>query len=424
MEKYLLRCPECGRGFPDRYTNACPAGHTALLRATYRKKQLDPRPLPGVFRFSDWLPVQGTLPIDSAPVTYRSEALARELGLANLFIAFSGYWPERGGSILSCSFKELEAVPTVLRLRECGSGGILVVASAGNTARAFAQVSALTGTPVVLVVPERSLYRIWTTVPAERVYLIAVRGDYTDAIEFSLRLTGIPQLVPEGGAKNVARRDGMGTVMLDGAVTIGHMPDHYFQAVGSGTGGIAAWEAALRLREDGRFGIALPKLHLSQSLPFIPMVSAFLERRREIIPDQDMPDTETSIRKVYSDVLTNRNPPYGVRGGTYDALIDTCGEMYAVTCEEAAAAERLFVRLEGIDPDPAASVAVASLLRACETETVGRTETVLLNITGGGYERVKEGFALTRVPVAETVPAGAGIEALQDGLAGWVKCNA
>jgi cysteate synthase len=98
--------------------------------------------------------------------------------------------------------------------------------------------------------------------------------------------------------------------------------------------------------------------------------------------------------------------------------------MYAVTCEEAAAAERLFVRLEGIDPDPAASVAVASLLRACETETVGRTETVLLNITGGGYERVKEGFALTRVPVAETVPAGAGIEALQDGLAGWVKCNA
>jgi len=52
---------------------------------------------------------------------------------------------------------------------------------------------------------------------------------------------------------NVARRDGMGTVMLEAAVTIGRAPDHYFQAVGSGTGGIAAWEASLRLKQDGRF---------------------------------------------------------------------------------------------------------------------------------------------------------------------------
>ena len=67
-----------------------------------------------------------------------------------------------------------------------------------------------------------------------------------------------PRSIEEGGAKNVARRDGMGTVMLDAAVTIGRMPDYYFQAIGSGTGGIAAWEAALRLRDDGRFGTRLP----------------------------------------------------------------------------------------------------------------------------------------------------------------------
>ncbi len=65
-------------------------------------------------------------------------------------------------------------------------------------------------------------------------------------------------MMPEGGAKNVARRDGMGTVMLDAAVTMKEMPDDYFQAIGSGTGGIAAWEASMRLRDDGRFGKHCP----------------------------------------------------------------------------------------------------------------------------------------------------------------------
>ena len=78
-------------------------------------------------------------------------------------------------------------------------------------------------------------------------------------------------MVSEGGARNIARRDGMGTVMLDAALTIGKMPDHYFQAVGSGTGGISVWEAAIRLRADGRFGQKIPKLQLAQNLPFVPM---------------------------------------------------------------------------------------------------------------------------------------------------------
>lgn len=60
-------------------------------------------------------------------------------------------------------------------------------------------------------------------------------NDYTDAINLAGRIAKLPGMVSEGGARNVARRDGMGTMMLDAAVTIGKMPDHYFQAVGSGT---------------------------------------------------------------------------------------------------------------------------------------------------------------------------------------------
>lgn len=415
IPKYTLRCVQGGETVPEQYTLSCPDGHVSLLRAEYAKKQLTVQDLPGIFRFSDWLPVHGSLPVDAGPVTFRSEALSRELGLPNLYIGFNGYWPERGGTILTCSFKELEALPTVVRMQE-QRPATLVVASAGNTGRAFLQVSALTGIPVVVVVPETAVPRLWTTAPVKNAVVIAVKGDYTDAIRFSRGICTLPQFLEEGGAKNVARRDGMGTVMLDAATTIGRIPDYYFQAIGSGTGGIAAYEAALRLIGDGRFGTRLPQLHLSQSLPFVPMVTAWNERRRHLVPEIDMPDAQASIAKVYSDVLTNREPPYAIAGGVFDTLTATAGHMYAVSNDEARAAGKLFMDLEGIDLDPAAAVCTASLIHASENGQIDKEKSVLLNITGGGYTRVREDYPLIPVQPSFTVPAGATVDMIRKEL--------
>jgi cysteate synthase len=419
---YTLRCVLCGKEVPEHYTTACPRGHASLLRAEYADTRLVIRDTPGIFRFSSWLPICGKLPTSAGPVSYRSEALARELGLPGLYISFSGYWPERGGAVTTCSFKELEALPTVVRARE-NTKRTLVIASAGNTARAFLQVSAMTGVPVVVVVPEKAVMRLWTTVPADNACVITVKGDYTDAIRFSREVCSLPGFIEEGGAKNVARRDGMGTVMLDAATTIGRMPDSYFQAIGSGTGGIAAWEAALRLRNDGRFGTALPALHLSQNLPFVPMVSAWNDRRRELVPEKDMPDAPAAISRVFSDVLTNREPPYAVPGGVFDALSATDGRMYAVSNDEARAAGRLFTALEGIDLDPAAAVCTASLIQACGSGSIDRNRTIVLNITGGGYERVREDYSLVPVKPAFSVPAGATSGQVKSELAEIVKTH-
>ena len=417
--KYLLRCPGCGRSFPDRYTLDCPSGCDVLLRTVYAERRLTPRSLPGVFRYKDWLPVEGHLKVDAGPVSYESVGLARELGLSNLTVTFSGYWPERGGGMETCSFKELEAQPTALRLREKGAG-VIQVSSAGNTGRAFCQVSGLTGTPVVVVVPTAAAGRLWTTVPAENVCLITVDGDYSDSIAFGREVCSLPGIVPEGGAKNVARRDGMGTVMLDGALAAGRLPDYYFQAVGSGTGGIAAWEAAERLVADGRFGPRLPELHLSQNLPFVPMVRAWEAGRRTIVAE-DMPDAEASIARVYADVLTNRHPPWGIRGGVRDALLASGGRMYAVANEGARSAGRLFAETEEIDLDPAAAVAVASLARAVEEGFIDQKKQVLLNVTGGGYQRAAED--LDRYPVEPflRVAAGSTLDGdLRDDIGAWL----
>ena len=82
----------------------------AFLRAVYQKKQLDPGPeSDGLFKFASWLPVNRLIEGSSAPVTYKSEGLAGELGLDNLYITFSGYWPDRNAGMVSGTFKECEA---------------------------------------------------------------------------------------------------------------------------------------------------------------------------------------------------------------------------------------------------------------------------------------------------------------------------
>ncbi|MDE6106661.1 MAG: cysteate synthase, partial [Bacteroidales bacterium] len=68
------------------------ADKPALVRAEYAQKQFQPKGKEyGLYRFADWLPVQRMLEGSCAPVTYRSEGLARALGLKNLYITFSGY---------------------------------------------------------------------------------------------------------------------------------------------------------------------------------------------------------------------------------------------------------------------------------------------------------------------------------------------
>lgn len=110
-----------------------------------------------------------------------------------------------------------------------------------------------------------------------RVKVVTVSGfsDYYDAIRLAEHIAQHETCFNEGGVKNVGRRDGIGTTMLNAAETIGRLPDYYFQAIGSGTGGIAVHEAARRLVVDGRFGGTLPRLMLSQNVPFASLAHIF-----------------------------------------------------------------------------------------------------------------------------------------------------
>lgn len=379
----------------------------AFLRTVYRNRTMRVGPeSEGLFRFADWLPVHLRLVGSGSPVTYRSHALARELGLHHLYITFSGWWPERGARIPTGTFKEHEAYAVYGRMGAAAYQETLVVASAGNTARAFLRVASENNLPLVVVVPEANLPDLWTVGPrgASTVVVAAGNGsDYSDAIRLAELLCSSSGFLAEGGAKNVARRDGMGTTYLSAAHRMERLPDHYFQAVGSGTGAIAAWEANLRLLQDGRFGTTQSQLHLAQNAPFQVLVDSWNARSRELlVPDIDESRRQVSV--INAKVLANRNPPWSPIGGLFDALQSSHGQMYAVDNAAAAAAGDLFQSLEGIDISPAARVACGALIQATQSGAIGRTEYVNLNITGGGFARARA--ELDTPPLSADIIAG------------------
>ena len=386
--EYKLMNVATGRIFEDEgWTLADPQSpEPSLVRAVYANKKFTPREdLKGIYRYADWLPIRRTLKNSCAPATYKSKGLAKSLGLENLYITFSGYYPKVGARFQTCSFKETEAFSVCARMSK-KEDRVLIVQSAGNTARAFAQICSDNDIPVVICIPEDSKHDLWFHKKLNKcVKLIAVPHgcDYYDAIHLGEKLAKNPRFFLEGGAKNVARRDGMGTTILSYVEETGRIPDAYFQAVGSGTGAIAAWENAERLAEDGRFGENKMRVYVAQNAPFTLICDSWKARTRqlaELSPEDGRRQAEIILAKV----LANRQPPYSLSGGLFDVLTKSSGDAFCVPNDGIMYWLLMFRNLEGYDLLPASCAAVHALACAVKEGKVRKDEYIMLNCTGGG----------------------------------------
>ncbi|GCB52469.1 cysteate synthase [Streptomyces sp. NL15-2K] len=382
---YTVVCSSCGTRYADDgLLLDCSRGHEpAFLRTEYHGTGTHLTESRGLFRHAPLLPVARIFPEVPGPVVHRAERLGHRIGLDRLWVAFNGHWPERGASLPTCTFKDLEAYTVLGRLP--AAPPVLVIPSAGNTAAAFAWAATRHRVPCLLVVPAPALERMRFPAPlAPCVRLVVLDGTatYSDAIACADLLAALPGHHAEGGSRNVGRRDGLGTVMLAAAEVLGGLPETYVQAVGSGTGAIGAHEAARRVRTGGE---PLPRLLMCQNAPFAPLYDAW----HCAGPAPAHREHEPLARE-----LTNRRPPFTVRGGVRDVLTESGGEVLRTDNEAALAAMALFEEVEGIDIEPGAGVALAALADAVERGQVRRDELVLLNITGGGRARQAGDLAL------------------------------
>ena len=386
--QYLLVNVENGHTFEDKgWTLSDPDGKKpSLIRAMYKNILFTPREeLDGIYRYADWMPINRTLKKSCAPVTYKSKGLAKFLGLDNLYITFSGWCPKIGAKMRTCSFKETEAYSVLARISR-NENRILVVQSAGNTARAFAQVCSDNRIPIVLCVPYDNLHDLWFSKKLDKcVKLVVVPHgyDYYDAIAVGEKLAEDHRFFLEGGAKNVARRDGMGTTVLSCVEQMQRIPDAYFQAVGSGTGAIAAWENACRLEADGRFGNNHMRVYVAQNKPFTLMYDAW-EAQSRALPELSAEEGRRQAEVILAKVLSNRKPPYSLAGGLFDTLTESHGDVFLADNNDIMYWMMQYRNLEGYDLLPAACVAVSALAQAVKEGVVKKEEYIMLNCTGGG----------------------------------------
>lgn len=377
----------------EGWTLADPQSPSAsLVRAEYEHKEFTPDPTEeGLYRYHNWLPIKRSLKGSCAPVTYKSKGLAQVLGLNNLYITVSGWFEQVGARFKTASFKETEAYSVCARMAE-DEKRVIVVASAGNTARAFASVCSNNNIPIVISIPYDNLGAMWfdkALNPCVKVICSPQGSDYFDAIALADKLCQDPMFFAEGGAKNVARRDGMGTTYLSAIEAIGTIPDAYFQAIGSGTGAIAAWENNLRIIEDGRYGYKKTRIMASQNAPFTIMYDSWALKQRQLV-DFPAERAREASAEIKAKVLSNRKPPYSLGGGMFDALEDTNGMIYCVDNEELEKWGAIFQEHEGVDLNPAAAVTVASLAQAVRNNDVTKDDIIMLNITGAGEQKAKE----------------------------------
>jgi cysteate synthase len=134
-------------------------------------------------------------------------------------------------------------------------------------------------------------------------------------------------------------------------------------------------------------------LQVSQNAPFLLLHDSWKRGTRELVElDKEIADMQ--IEETVAKVLSNRRPPYSPIGGLYDALMDTGGDVIAADNNEAYRAGVMFMEAEGCDISPAASVAVASLIKKVNSGEIEPDAVVMLNITGGGFEIIRNSFEL------------------------------
>ena len=206
---------------------------------------------------------------------------------------------------------------------------IMVVASAGNTARAFGRVCSENHIPLLLCIPEDNLEAIWADGPWNDCVKLVCCG-FRDVII----LMRFIFLILYARWSFSTRREGPRTWLVvtgwdDGVVGCGDRSGVSRITISrpwvAERERLPAWEANKRFIADGRFGSHFMKLMVSQNAPFTLMYDAWKAGSRTLLAlDENM--AREQVKEMCAKVLSNRKPPYSLKGGLYDALVATGGE--------------------------------------------------------------------------------------------------
>ena len=397
MNKYHLKCTQCGEVIPDFATwfsqnQQCKCGckrADVVYSADYHKitELTKPEHHPeNFYHYFDFLPVmdkknivtfgEGAIPMEEWD--FMENYAQEKYGVDCKVMVYRN--DLNGGSN---TFKDIAASLAASLFKENGVKEFCV-ASTGNTATAYARYLAEAGIKFTVFMPHDACE---DTVNAIRSYgqtVVVCDGTYGDAKKEANDFHEKNHVLISTGNIDPIRVEAKKTMVFEYLRQLGKMPDVYVQAVAGGTGPIAL-DKGIRDLHTTFPETKMPRMLLIQQDTCDPMVqgwesavkAGFPEGYEKNYPVIQNPQTMVSI-------LSAGNP--GMYPIVAPIVRKSGGTFLRMKESELAKYGRIVKDERGIYFGPASVVCLAGFYKALEEGQIHAGETVLLN-TGEGADR-------------------------------------
>ncbi len=393
MPAQALKCKECSTAYPLEARYVCercfgplevayapPASEPDQLK---RRIQAGPHSL---WRYADFLPLD-RVPARSLQTGWtplvRADRLAEQLGVGEIWIKNETANPTH-------SFKDRVVSIALARAVELGFDTV-ACASTGNLAGAVAAHAAYAGLPAYVFIPADLEPEKILSAGAYGAQIIGVKGNYDAVNRLCTEISGERE---SWAFVNVNVRpyyaEGSKTLAYETAEQLGwELPDRVVAPIASGSLFTKVARGFQEFIDAGLLEGEVPAMHGAQAEGCSPVAQAYAAGTDVCRPVK--PDT---IAKS----LAIGNPadgPYAV-----ELARRSGGSVESVTDDEIRAGIRLLAQTTGIFTETAGGVTTATLAKLAEAGEIGRSDRVVVYITGDGLktlDAVKGSFEVAEI---------------------------
>ncbi len=386
------KCVKCGKIYaaaPDLTNCACGGILDIIydydyIRSVLTKDALAQRRDNTMWRFRELLPVEEDTPLPPLRVggspLYEADALARELGLARIYIKDDGINP-------TASLKDRASAMAVAKAREAGAQ-VIACSSTGNAASSLAGNAAAAGLSTYIFVPSRAPKGKVAQLMTFGATVVSVQGSYEDTFELSKAAIEKWGWYNRNAAINPYLSEGKKTVGLEIMEQLGWtVPDYIAISVGDGCTIAGLWKGLKDLHAIG-FIDRLPRLISAQAEGCCPLNRAI--------------ETGEAWRPMEENTLAD-SIAVGVPRNADKALMairESKGLTVNVSDQEIMAAQKLLGRRCGVFGEPAGVTGTAGLKKLCEAGRIPPEATVVSVVTGNGLKDVANAISACGEPIS------------------------
>lgn len=387
------RCTLCGSVFPATpETTVCPKCGGILdieydydlIREKLAREPLSERSEPTMWRYMEFLPVEGIgsrprLRVGNSPL-YKADRLGQFLGIKDLWIKDDGQNP-------TASLKDRASAMAVVKAEEAGRSTI-ACSSTGNAASSLAGNAAAAGLTSYIFVPSRAPKGKVAQLMMFGANVILVDGSYEDTFRISAEAIDRWGWYNRNAAINPYLMEGKKTVSLEiGEQLSFKVPDYVAVSVGDGCTIGGVWKGFKDLYQAGLID-RLPRIISVQASGCCPINTAAAAGTMDWIPQE-----ENTLADSIA-VGVPRNPVKALR-----AIEESHGVVVNVSDEEILEAMRLLGKLSGVFAEPAGAAGTAGLKKAAETGLIEKDASVVSIVTGNGLKDVNNAIRAAGEPI-------------------------